>query len=305
MKKRLQLLRDQYSSKLKPLFQVLVRLPVHFEIWISDQQFLRSVENPVLGRPSALGTLFALQASFWRAIRAIWKEARTEYTLQVYKTQNLVHYAKGGRGYLNLDKLSKQECMNQFAGLDSRLQLFLDSYPATIGYKDGESFLDAGCGKGQNLKFILSRYPRSPYTGFDIDERCLRVAKAGVDGSVNRTLSQGSILDFEFLGSFTDKSVDHVLICHVFSTLLEPTILQTQSSHQRIVDEFVRIAKKSVIVIDTMSLGRAFQVEIEHLTRATIRENIAAYFAKHQSAGETCILSCQDFRAVLFKAIEA
>ena len=302
---RLQLLRDKYSTKLKPLFQVLVRLPVHIDIWMTDQIFLRNHDNPIIGRPSILGRLFVFQDSLWRAIRTTWIEARTDYTLHVYKKRNLAHYAEGGRGYLNLVNLSRQECMDQFSSLTSRLELFLNAYPVTIGYNDGESFLDAGCGKGQNLKFIVGAYPRSPYTGFDIDERCLQVARTGIAGSDHLLLRQGSILDFEFLKSFAAKSVDHVFACHVFSTLLESTVEQTKSSHQRIIDELVRISRKSVLIIDEMSLDKSFEVEIEQLTRASICENVASYFAKHQSIGETCALFCQDFRAALFKSTEA
>lgn len=306
MRTKLKLLRDRYSTKLKPLFQVLVRLPVRTKIWITDQRFLMALNNPVVGRPSTLGRLFAYQAYLWSAIRTLWKEAYTEYVLQVYERQNVAHYAPKGRGYANIPELSNQECIDLFSNLESRLQLFLDAYPVTVGYKDGESFLDAGCGKGQNLKFILTRYPRSQYIGFDIDERCLQVARIGVAGSTNRSLIKGSILDFDFLKKcFKDKSVDHICVCHVFSVLLEPTIHQTKLSHQRIIDEFVRIARKSIIIIDEMSLGKVFRVEIEQLTRATVCENIASYFIKFRSIGEACILPHENSCAVLFKSTEA
>lgn len=305
MRAQLRLLHDKCAPKLKPLFRALVCLPVHADVWITDQMFLMFLRNPIVGRASILGSFFAFQVYFWRAIKTMWKEACVEYTLRLYSKRNLSHYAKNGRGYISLAGLSEQECADQFASLGSRLQLFLDLYPMTVGYKDGDSFLDAGCGKGQNLKFILSRYPHSHYTGFDIDERCLQVARIGTEGSEKRSLLQGSILDFDFLKSFGDKSVDHICVCHVFSTLLSPTIPETKLSHQRIIDEFVRISRKSIMIIDDMSLGKSFDVEIEQLTRAAVCENIASYFIRHQSGGEACVLSCQDFRAVLFKSREA
>ena len=305
MRARLKLLHGKYASKLKPLFRALVRFPVHADVWITDQRFLASLQNPTVGRPTAIGVACAFHVYLWRAIKVMWKEARAEYTLRLYSKQNLVHYAKDGRGYLNVVNLSERERIDQFAKLESRLQVFVDSYPMMVGYEDGESFLDAGCGKGQNLKFILSRYPRSPYTGFDIDERCLQVAKVGTEGSADRSLMQGSILDFDFLQSFEAKSVDHIFVCHVFSTLLSPTICETKLNHQRIIDEFVRMSRKSILIIDGMSLGKSFEVEVEQVTRAVVCENISSYFERHQSLGEACILSCRDFRAVLFKSRDA
>lgn len=304
MGERLKHLRDKCSTMLKPLFLVLVRAPVRIGIWKTDQMFLMSLNNPIVGSPSVFGSLIAFQVFLGRAIKAMWKEARIEYSLQLYKNRNLAHYAKNGRGYINLENLSNQECVDQFAKLESRLQVFSDAYPMTVGYKDGESFLDAGCGKGQNLKFIFSRYPNSPYIGFDFDERCLQVARVGVEGSSRRSLIQGSILDVDFLRSFEDKSIDHICICGVFSTLLESSIQQIQRSHQKIVDEFVRISRKSIMIIDEMSLDNVVDVKIEQLTRATVFENIASYFVKHQSSGEACTLAYNNFRAVLFKSVK-
>ncbi len=300
---RLKSIHNKYACTVRPLFRVLIRLPVHADMWITDQMFLLSRNNPALGRPSVLGMLFGFLAYLWRAIKIMWAEAWSDYVLHVYHRRNPAHYAKGGRAYADL--LSAEECVGQFAGLTSRLQMFVDSYSMMVGYQDGESFLDAGCGKGQNLKFILDRFPHSPYAGFDIDERCLQVAKVGAEGGVNRSLRRGSILDFDFLRSFEDKSVDHICVCHVFSTLLSPTIYETKLNHQRIIDEFVRMSRKSIMIIDGMSLGRSFDVEVEHLTRAVVCENISSYFERHQSLGEACVLSCQDLRAVLFKSRRA
>jgi len=301
MKIKLKNFGDNVSAKLRPIFLVFACLPLRIGIWKKDQMFLMALNNPIVGRPSVVGSLFAFHSYFWRTLRNVWKQASTENGLQLYEKRNLAHYAQNGRGYINLDNLSKQECVEQFKKLESRLQLFLDAYPMTIAYKDGESFLDAGCGKGQNLKFIVKKYPRSSYTGFDFDKRCLRIAQVGIEESADKSLVQGSILDFDFLRSFKAKSVDHIIVCGVFSTLLASTIQMTKDIHQKIIDEFVRISKKSIIIIDEQSLNNTFALIIEQRTRATIHENIASYFTKHESIGETCILSTGNFHAAFFK----
>jgi ubiquinone/menaquinone biosynthesis C-methylase UbiE len=277
-------------------------LPVQVDRWVTDQIFLKRLNNPSVGRPTFLGSALAMLASIWRAIRTLWSEVRTDRVLELYREQNRAHYAKGGRGYINLEHLSREQCSSLFAGLTSRLQQFLADYPVTIGYQNGDSFLDAGCGKGQNLKYVSSAYPQSPYIGFDIDERCLQIAQVGASGSEIRSLRQGSILDPEFLKTFADKSIDHVFVSHVFSTLLEASAAQTRALHQRVVDELVRIARKSVFIIDEMSLETSLHIRIEQRTRAIALENVMAYFAKHRASGEPCILTSQESRALLFRS---
>jgi SAM-dependent methyltransferase len=298
---RLRAIYDRNRSALARLFGVVARLPVQFEAWVAEQMFLMSARNPVLGRASLPGMLFALPAFAFKALGSIWREARGDQVLRLYQVRNAAHYAPGGRGYSGLGELSTEDAARRFASLPSRLEPLVAAYPTLIQYRNGDSFLDAGCGQGQNLGYIARAFPDSRYTGFDIDERCLKIAASGLGGVAHRTLVHGSLGDAAFLRAMPDRSVDHVLICHVFSVLLESSVAATREYHARIIDEFVRIAAKSVLVIDQMSLGHEPEVIIEHVTRASMRENILAYFAKHAPLGEACILPGENTQAVLFK----
>ena len=298
---RLREIYEAQKGRLKSVFRVLAHVPVLFEAWVAEQKFLLSMRNPALGRPSVLGMPFALCAYFGKAMGAIWREARGDKVLQIYRARNAAHYAEGGRGYFGLGEFSAEDAARRFASLPSRLEPFVAAYPTLIQYRNGDSFLDAGCGQGQNLGYIARAFPDSPYTGFDIDERCLRIAAAGIGGAAHRRLMRGSLSDRDFLRSLGDRSCDHVLICHVFSALLESSVAATRLYHQRVIDEFVRIAARSVLVIDQMSLGREPEVEIEHVSRANMRENILGYFARHAALGEACILPGDNTQAVLFK----
>jgi ubiquinone/menaquinone biosynthesis C-methylase UbiE len=285
-----------------PVFNVVVRVPVRIGIWISDQRFLLSLNNSQVGRPSPGGRVVAYLTMGWRLIRELWSSASTEYAFQLFERRNRAHYAPGGRGYVNLESVSDPDARAMYDGLESRLELLVNSYPSIIPYRDGESFLDAGCGKGQNLKFIARKFPSSPYVGFDIDERSLRVAGFGLGAVGPRSLRAGSLLDAAFLAGFSDKSFDHVFTSHVFSTLLSATTEETRNAHQRIVDSFVRIARRTVIIIDEMTLGSALEIEIEQQTRASVMENIASYFSAHVASGETIVLPQRSATAVLFLA---
>lgn len=281
-----------------------MRAPARCGTWVKDQRFLLGLKNPAVGRPSIIGRVIAYGAMGWGLARELWAEASTENALRIFEQRNRAHYGPGGRGYVNLESLTEDEARQMYAGLESRLEILVDAYPSLVRYRNGDSFLDAGCGKGQNLKFIAERFPASPYVGFDIDARSLRIAAFGIAPGTSRSLRVGSLLDAHFLADFPDKSVDHVFTSHVFTTLLSGTAVETRSSHQQIVDAFVRIARKSVIIIDEMTLEPALEVEIEQRTRASVRENITAYFKPHQASGETVVLPQQSATAVLFLAKE-
>lgn len=299
---RLKSLYVEHRDKLRPLFRLLVWLPVRFDIWLSQQKFsLSTAGRPGFARPSVLGAPFAYLAYAWRALRALWRDAYAETVLETYSRRNLAHYAPGGIAYSNLESISAQDAAAGFAALGSRLALHLDAYPSLVDYRDGESVLDAGCGKGQNLKCILERFPNSPYTGFDFDPRGLQVAQAGVAGAPHRRLMQGNLLDPAFLRAFADKSVDHALVSHVFSALFESGLAATRASHARIVDELVRISRRSVLILDRMTLDGSVAVEIEHASRATVCETIIGYFAAHRASGEACVLACDGSTAVYFR----
>jgi SAM-dependent methyltransferase len=294
-------LRDRVVRTAKPFFRVLAAVPLRTRVWVTDQRFLKGLGNPAVGTPSLIGQGAAYASQAREALRGAWDEAYAERALSTFKERNSEHYAPGGRGYVDLPDLSPEQKTAAFAGLTSRLEGLVNEYPTMLAYRDGESFLEPGCGKGQNLKFITRRYPSSEYVGFDIDARCLAVASVGLEGSPKRRVVEGSILDFDFLKSFGDRSFDHVFVSYVFSTLLGASLDETRAAHQRVIDEFVRIARKSVLVLDTMSLDGRMQVEIEQRTRAAIRENIAEYFLKYRSRGETAICLGQSTPAVLFK----
>src|SRR5688572_26763393 len=99
---RLRAIYDRNRSALARLFGVVARLPVQFEAWVAEQMFLMSARNPVLGRASLPGMLFALPAFAFKALGSIWREARGDQVLRLYQVRNAAHYAPGGRGYSGL-----------------------------------------------------------------------------------------------------------------------------------------------------------------------------------------------------------
>ena len=74
---------------------------------------------------------------------------------QFFLTLNL-HYEKGGAGaYHGISGWSIEKQIHHYKNNHGRFGFFLKKYSAILSCKDGDSFLDAGCGLGQNIKEIV------------------------------------------------------------------------------------------------------------------------------------------------------
>ncbi len=290
------------TGVVKTLLLFFVRPVFWLDRWAADKIFLASMKNPALGT-SHVGAGFRMIRAAYRLLRAVWHEAYVGFGLSIYESENRKHYAPGGRGYSNVVSLDDAEALREFEHLHSRLQTFQASYPSMLAFENGDSFLDAGCGKGQNLQFILREFPDSPYTGFDIDERALRVVRIGAErhGSAEISISAGSLSDLGFLSSIPSCSCDHVFACHVISTVFGSGLDATRALRQAIIEHLIRISKKSVLVIDGFDTGTEFDLTIEQRSRAMFSENLQRYFVAPEKCGEAFVLVSEFSTAVYFR----
>ena len=91
--------------------------------------------------------------SGFKLIKKSWVSVYIDYGMQLYSTWVGEHYSPTGRGYYNYGNLSKQEKLNLYGEPRGRIEYFLKNYQQTLKYEDGQSILDAGCGRGQTSKF--------------------------------------------------------------------------------------------------------------------------------------------------------
>lgn len=116
-----------------------------------------------------------------------------------------------------------------------------------------QSVLEVGCGLGPNLYLLATKFPGAKLHGVDINHEAVDDGKKlfqemGID---NVLLSVGKA---DELGSFEDKSIDVVFT--------DATIMYVGPDKiYRVVEEFVRIAKKAVVLnewhIDAEDPGHA------------------------------------------------
>ncbi len=134
-----------------------------------------------------------------------------------------------------MDELAKQYVLSFY---DERLRMFGDRPEAVgwtpggqilryeslleIGDMNGKRVLDFGCGKGDFYWYLKGRNIEVSYTGLDINERLIAVAKGKSQGVFFRVLD----IEKEELG----EEFDYILLCGVFNLKvhgIEETIRST------------------------------------------------------------------------------
>jgi len=232
------------------------------------------------------------------------KEFYLNYCLKEYTKFIPQHYSLNGMGYRGDAKLSEEEKAKKFQTLKGRISHYLSSYPQYMDYTDGDSILDLGCGRGENIRFLIEHFPHSRIHGVDISKSALGVLETGTKENTLITSKEGSITDIDLLKSYPDGSYDHVVISHVFSFIIRNNVEQTQELRKEIVNQLIRICKKNVMIMDGHIMGEPYDMTffIEHKYRGVFREPILKYFLSHSDKGTTCIVGSVEAKsnALLF-----
>ena len=99
--------------------------------------------------------------------------------------------------------------------------------------------------------------------------------------------------------------MDHVLISHVIGFLINPSINDTRATRQRIIDELVRIARRTVVVLDSIEIGRQMSVEIEQRDRGIVHDDLTRYFDRHATGGQLYMMVSPEDAAIVYKSADA
>lgn len=113
------------------------------------------------------------------------------------------------------------------------LESFYEKLLEVVRQSGCETLLDAGCGEGFVVDFLLSRMPELKITGVDVSEKAIEYAKEHF-GETAR-FRTGSVYKLPF----SDKSFDAVLCSEVLEHLDDPN---------RAVSELKRVARSHVII---------------------------------------------------------
>lgn len=269
-----------------------------FLVWrwirIGGSTHLRTISQTGIGPWQHLSLAAgALCYAVYRVLRRagqIWSQEYTDYGLRFYARRLARHYAFMGHQDLHgLDQAKRLE-MFEKAG-PSRVMPFADAHPDILNFRDGDSFLDAGCGRGPEIKGLVARYPSSPILGLDISAEALAVVTAGTAGRATVTTRQMSLTDPQGLSSIPDGSYDHVVLSHVIPYLMGEGLAETDRARQTVIDHLVRIARRTVVILtDRIERRPLATIEPVLVDAAFVRDDLPAYLDRHLNQGERCIL---------------
>jgi SAM-dependent methyltransferase len=302
-KKAIETIRKLITITLNPILRIFVIIWFWFFRWIKHNRFLIWLNNKQVGKPSIIALPFVFTNELISIIKRMWAVAFSEYALKKYKLLLEIHYSEKGVGYLNYNKLSQVEYLKIYNELSSRAAHYITHNSTILHYNDGDSFLDVGCGKGQNIRELIARYPNSMIKGFDVSTGALRVVQTVLKGNSNVQVEVGSVVDFQYLDSYPTGAFDHLIVSHVFALLIDSGVDKTRKLRQTLIDHFIRIAAKSVLIMDgdILSETEVPEVIIEQNTRCVFRESLIPYFAEHQEKGELYSMFSTENTGIIFR----
>ncbi|PIW26384.1 MAG: hypothetical protein COW30_15035 [Rhodospirillales bacterium CG15_BIG_FIL_POST_REV_8_21_14_020_66_15] len=270
----------------------------HVMRFVKDQTFLVNLHSAEL-KPGPLGRAVAFLARAAAFLGRLYQREFDAYASRKYSRYIRHHYGRDGRGYFSYAGLGDAEKAALFGKPGGRINGFIERYSDLLGYADGDTFFDAGCGRGQNIKVLMERFPRSPIHGIDFSAEAVSVINLAV-GSEPVSAVQGDLTDAATFVAFGDGAFDHVVMSHVLSIIIGDGTQETKDTRAAILRELARLARKTVLVIDSPAIVSQVEgFEIEQKDRGYFAESVLKYFPPDQ--GTTCVLQSADSIAVLFR----
>ncbi|MDP1878024.1 MAG: class I SAM-dependent methyltransferase [Actinomycetota bacterium] len=271
-------------------------MPLRLEVQraVVDARFVRAQGLP----PTLASRLVGPPASFAARLRRRQHAVYQDVILAKYARLLPLHYAPGGRGYQTVAPSSSAERHVRYATQTSRLAYFADRYGDLLGYRDGDSFLDLGCGTGQSIRTLVERFPQSRVTGIDVNADALALIRE-CEPSEHLRLEEGSITDQRFLSGILTTGADHIVMSHVLSLLVGASAEETRASRHRLLRTLAETCTKSVVVIDRFGSRGEFSVEIEQVNRASVADDVLSYF-DDDLAGRAFLVRSPSTEAILF-----
>lgn len=256
-------------------------LPVTFPVmrFVKDQLFLHRLANDALP-PLPSAALLIFFARGCTHLARTYRRAFDDYALRRYSRFVKRHYGKEGRGYFSYDGLSDKDKAALYGQPDGRIRGFIETFPDLLGYNNGDSFFDAGCGRGQNVKVLRELFPNSPILAKDISAEVVSVIGLAA-ASPLVTTGTVDLSDPVSLADLGDGAYDHVIISHVLSVVLGDGLDATRTLRQRIITDLVRVARKSLLIIDSPAIVADREgFEIEQMDRGWFAGSVRPYFAQ-------------------------
>lgn len=213
-----------------------------------------------------------LKLSFKKLYFLFSKEKKLEFLnifFLYFDNYNKYHYSDEGEGYRYQNRLEEKIAYKKNV---SRLEL-LENYNL-INFDKDRIFLDVGCGKGENIKYLLEKYNFSHIEGIDINAKAIEIIKKNtIDKKLH--LINNDISDLKYLSELKNNNYDYVLISHVLSTIFKKSFEKTIFTRIEIINQLFRITKCKLIIIDHPSMFKKnYSFDIEQKTRGLFWNNL-------------------------------
>lgn len=305
MNNKLRKLENSYKKITNYIFNILVPPCFLIQRWLKDKVFLVSLNNRKLF-PGYIAYPVWFIYSVVKYTKNLWGKTYIDYGLKCYSEWIKEHYSSSGRGYYNYENLLEAEKISLYGNPRGRVEYFLKNNIRTLKYEDTNTFLDVGCGRGQNIKVLTEYFPSSNIKAFDVSANVLEIINLSVGNKKTIQTELGSITDLDYLKCYPSNGIDHVLVSHVFTFIMSSNESETILLRQQIIDELVRISNKTLLILggnELLNMGETKFI-IEQMNRAFYKEPITQYFTKYLKYGEIQILISPESNGVLYSAYE-
>jgi SAM-dependent methyltransferase len=272
----------------------VLRGAIAVQTLLVDARFVRRQGiTPTIGQ-----RVLAYPAIGWERLSRATRDERQDLLFRRYVRLHPLHYGPGGRGYQSVPVSTPDQRRERYLAQNSRLAWFAETFADLLDYADGDTFVDLGCGTGQNIRWLVSAFPNSPITGADLSADAVGLIRE-CEPSERVSVEAGDITDLSVLDALLDRPVDHIVISHVFSLLFASSRAETVALRQAIIDRLVDACRKSVTIIDTFGPSGSTTITIEQRQRAVVSDDVMRYFPTHAS-GRTVMARSDITQAVMF-----
>lgn len=277
----------------------LVRPAVRSAIWVRTRLIDAAFVHRQGLTPTIAARLLKYPAIGSERLGRVVNATSQDVIFEKFLALNSAHYKSGGRGYSTVPESSVEDRRRRYHGQASRLGYFADTFPDFLRYADGDTFLELGCGTGQNIRWLVESFPDSRVVGVDLSEDAVGFVR-DCEPSRNVAVSVGDIGSPDFIRGLMLDDVDHVILSHVFSLIFASSVQETRALRQALINIMASNCRKSVIIVDHFGARGQTTIAIEQATRAVVSDDVLAYF-EGRADGRTVMARSQVSQAVMFQ----
>lgn len=247
-----------------------------------------------LKRAKYFSAVFKVMEHYWVDLNLehFCNETKKQFSSgKVYEYTSLVK--KDENGKINIDHTINDRILDTY--LDDQVSKY-------TALKDGESFLEIGCGAGQNLIHIHSRFPSSKVAGVDISPLGIENAKSMMP---NGDFAVADLHDLESVKRLLEgKKFDHIFVSHVMEHIFKESVEKTFNYRKELLEILMSKTNKTLTFIGSVIVGaKDADVNLIHLGygRIALQCNVAPCLDEDQNIEKSFFTSKDGNFTIIYK----